>query len=145
MIRYFHERPLDRRHKAAGFMTHVLIHPETLEDIEKELTSDSFVKPLREDASRLRLHVCYLSMHRVKGLGIEDPRRFVRLGLAVGPHPGVKDITDAQLRIVRHAMYTRLDTALNQAGYALSSSAWKWLILTRAQDTCRFESLLLMC
>jgi hypothetical protein len=50
MARYFHERPLDRRHKAAGFMTHVLIHPETLEDIEKELTSDSFVKPLREDA-----------------------------------------------------------------------------------------------
>lgn len=78
---------------------------------------------------RLRLHVCLLSVHRVKGFGVDDPRRYIRLGLALGPCSGIKDISEEQLRTVRNAMYTRFDTALNQAGYALSATATKWLVI----------------
>ena len=84
---------------------------------------------------RLRLYVCLLSMHRVKGLAVDDDRRFIRLGIAVGPMPGESSVSDLQLWTVRQALYARFDTTLNKEGYAISSTASKWLVIARVMAT----------
>jgi len=74
-------------------------------------------------------------MHRVKGLAVDDDRRFIRLGIAVGPVPGERSVSQLQLWTVRQAMYARFDTALNKEGYAISSTALKWLVIARVMAT----------
>jgi len=51
MAKYFHERPLHRNDKTAGFLTHVTVSPETIEALEYRITMHPFVENL-EKASR---------------------------------------------------------------------------------------------